>query len=90
MELIVLKPHGRGYRGCAIEAQGYLFFQYSRKRGLKILKRYARQEFTGAADFMAVMRKFITPPAFLQPPVPIKALTGEELDRTYGEIIRKQ
>ncbi len=83
MELLLLRAYGSGYRGCVIEENQYLFFQCSRKRGLKHLKSYPKQEFADIAQFMAMMQKFVSPPAFLKPPVPIAALTMEELDRVH-------
>lgn len=90
MEILILKAYGSGYRGCVIEAHHYRYFQFSRKKGLKTLKRYARLEFTGVAQFMAMMQKFASPPSFLQPPIPIQALTMEELDRVWAEIQKRE
>ncbi len=83
MQLIYLKAYGSGYRGCAIAPDRYLFFQFSRKTGLRVLKSYPQEEFADADHFMAMMRKFISPPSFLIPPIPVTALTVEELDRVY-------
>lgn len=85
MELLLLKAYGSGYRGCLIEQDSYLFFQYSRKRGLKRLKSYPRKDFKDTTQFMAMMQKFITPPSFFNPPIPINALVKEELDRVHRE-----
>lgn len=86
MELIYLKAYGSGYRGCAITRDRYLFFQCSRKRDLKILKSYSRDEFFDLDHFMAMMQKFISPPSFLRPPVEISGLSIETLDQVYAGI----
>lgn len=83
MELLLLTAYGEGYRGCVVEEHRYLFFQYSRKRGLKHLKSYPKEDFNDISHFIAMMQKFVSPPSFLQPPVPIKALTVEELNRVH-------
>jgi hypothetical protein len=89
MELIYLRAYGSGYRGCAIAPDHYLFFQCSRKRGLKILKTYPIEEFADPDHFMAMMRKFISPPSFLRPPIAIAALTLEELDKVHRVLSQK-
>ena len=86
MALLYLKAYGSGYRGCVIEAQGYLFFQCSARRGFKPLKWYPKAAFDDLAHFMAMMQKFISPPAFLSPPVALPALTMDALDRAYAQI----
>ncbi len=86
MELLYLRAYGSGYRGCAITQDRYLFFQCSRKKSLKILKAYSREEFADLAHFMAMMQKFISPPSFLRPPITIAGLTMEELDRVHREL----
>jgi len=74
MQLLYLRFYGSGYRGCAITPDCYLFFQCSRKRGLKILKTYPQEEFADLGHFMAMMQKFISPPAFLRPPITIAGM----------------
>jgi hypothetical protein len=86
MEIFALRSYAAGYRGCSIDEGGYLFFQYTRKGGLKRLKCYDRGDFDGNDHFAAMMMKFMTPSAFLRPPVPIDALTLEELDRVHALI----
>ena len=88
MELLLLKAYAAGYRGCAIEEGGYLFFQCSRKGRVKRLKNYSKTEFADVNQFKAMMQKFVSPPSFLEPPVPIQALTIEELDRVHAELQR--
>jgi hypothetical protein len=90
MDLIYLKAYGSGYRGCAIALDRYLFFQCSRKKGPKILKSYPKDEFVDREHFMAMMRKFISPPSFLHPPITIAELTLEELDRVQRELSEKE
>jgi len=89
MDLIYLRAYGGGYRGCAVSRDRYLFFQCSRKRGLKILKSYPKEEFIDLDHFMAMMQKFISPPSFLRPPVAISELTMPELDRVHGILSAK-
>jgi hypothetical protein len=89
MELIYLRAYGSGYRGCAITRDRYLFFQCSRKKGLKILKTYSHEEFADLDHFMAMMQKFISPPSFLRPPITIAGLTMQELDRVHRELSEK-
>ena len=86
MELLLLRAYAAGYRGCVIEESGYLFFQCSRKGRVKRLKHYPKSEFADLSQFMAMMQKFVSPPSFLQPPLPIQALTIEELDRVHGQL----
>ena len=86
MALLYLKAYGSGYRGCAIEAQGYLFFQCSAKRGLEPLKWYPKEAFDDVSHFMAMMQKFISPPTFLSPPVAVESLTMDALDRADAQI----
>jgi hypothetical protein len=86
MELIYLRAYGSGYRGCAITRDRYLFFQCSRKKGLKILKTYSHEEFADLDHFMAMMQKFISPPSFLRPPIAITDLTMQELDRVHRDL----
>jgi len=38
------------------------------------------------AQFIAMMQKFVTPPSFLQPPIPIEELTLEHLDRIHCDL----
>lgn len=87
MELLLLKAYGSGYRGCVIEDSRYLYFQFSRKKGLKHLKSYAKHDFRDTSHFMAMMQKFVSPPSFLRPPIPIRELTLEELDRVHAEVL---
>jgi hypothetical protein len=86
MELLYLRAYGSGYRGCVIQSDGYLFFQCSRKSGLKKLKGYPKTDFDDLDHFKAMMQKFITPPSFLKPPIAITALSMEELDRAHAQI----
>jgi hypothetical protein len=85
VELLLLRAYAAGYRGCVIEEGGYCFFQCSRRRGkVKRLKSYAASEFADLDHFKAMMQKFVSPPSFLQPPVPIADLTIGELDRVHA------
>jgi hypothetical protein len=85
MELLLLRAYAAGYRGCVIEERGYCFFQCNRRRGqVKRLKSYSTSEFADLDQFKAMMQKFVSPPSFLQPPIPITALTIEELDRVHA------
>ena len=86
MELLLLRAYGSGYRGCIIDDTRFRFFQVSRRRGIKYLKDYQRDAFDDTAQFIAMMQKFVTPPSFLQPSVPIEELTMESLDRIYPSI----
>ena len=86
MEPLFLRAYGGGYRGCIIDDTRFRFFQVSRRRGLKFLKDYRRDAFEDTAQFIAMMQKFVTPPSFLQPPVPIEELTLENLERVHSEI----
>lgn len=83
MEIIALKAYARGYRGCLIDDDRYVFFQYTRKGRLRRLKAYPKSAFEDNDHFAAMMMKFMTVSAFLRPPVPIDALTLAELDRVY-------
>jgi len=89
MEIIALKYHTRGYHGCLIDENGYVFFQLSRKGRLRRLKTYARADFSDHEHFQHMMMKYMTPSAFLNPPEPIAALTLAELDRVY-DIVRER
>jgi hypothetical protein len=86
MELLFLRAHASGYRGCAIDEQSYFFFQCNRKNRLKRLFCYPKEDFADQDHFIAMMQKFISPPAFLRPSVTVSALTIEELDRVYQKI----
>ncbi len=37
--------HARGYRGCLLDEEGYLFFQLTRNGRLRRLKRYPQSDF---------------------------------------------
>lgn len=86
MEIFALRSYAAGYRGCLIDDDGYLFFQFTRKSGLKRLKDYPKQDFIDNDHFAAMMMKFMSPSAFLRPPVPIAELTLAELDRVHAFI----
>ncbi len=86
MELLLLRAYAAGYRGCVIEADSYSFFQCSRNGRVKRLKKYSKTEFSDLNQFKAMMQKFVSPPSFLQPPIPIDALTLEELDRVHATL----
>ena len=86
MELLQLKAYAAGYRGCVLDEDGYCFFQCSRNGRVKRLKSYPKDEFADLSHFMAMMHKFIAPPSFLKPPVPIDALTIETLDRVFAAL----
>jgi hypothetical protein len=89
LEIIALKAHTRGYHGCVVEADEYVFFQLTRKGNLRRLKAYPRGEFSDHEQFQFMMMKYMTPSAFMTPPEPIEAITLEELDRVY-RIVRKR
>jgi hypothetical protein len=86
MEILALRFYAAGYRGCLIDDDGYTFFQLTRKGRYKRLKAYPKSDFTDNDHFIAMMMKFMTPSAFFRPPVPIAALTLEELDRVHALI----
>ena len=48
------------------------------------MKSYSASEFADLGHFKAMMQKFVSPPSFLQPPVPIADLTIGELDRVHA------
>lgn len=87
MEILALRAHGAGFRGCLIAEDNYQIFQYSPRRGFKILKAYPKKDFQDAFHFIAVMQKFMSPSAFIIPPISIQSLTVEELRR--AEAARK-
>ena len=89
MEIIALKAHTRGYHGCVVEADEYVFFQLSRKGALRRLKAYPRTDFSDHEQFQFMMMKYMTPSAFINPPEPIEAITLDELDRVR-QIIRQR
>lgn len=84
MEILALKNYSAGYRGCLVDADGYHFFQLARKGRLRWLKSYPASAFSDHYHFIAMMQKFMTPSAFLVPPVPIKELSIEELERVQA------
>ena len=90
LKLLFLRAYGSGYRGCVIDGTRFRFFQVGRRKGLKYLKEYSREAFEDTAQFIAMMQKFVTPPAFLQPPIPIDDLTLETLDRIYPKLKNKK
>jgi hypothetical protein len=81
MEILALKGYARGYRGCLVDDREYTFFQYTRNGRVRRLKSYPRGEFASHEHFAALMMKFMSPGAFMRPPVPIDDLTLAELDR---------
>lgn len=83
MEIVALRAYAGGYRGCLVDDGAYLFFQFSHKGRLKRLKSYARDEFSDHDHFSTMMMKFMMPSDFLQPPVAVKALTLDELERVH-------
>ncbi len=86
MELLLLRAYASGYRGCAIDEESYFFFQSRRNGKIKRLMGYSKADFEDLQHFTAMMQKFVSPPAFLQPPIPISSLTLAELDRVHAEI----
>jgi hypothetical protein len=86
VEILALKAYASGYRGCVVDGQRYLFFQHSREGRLKELKSYPVGDFSDTEHFIAMMHKFMSPGAFLRPPITIRSLTLEELDRVIGLI----
>ena len=89
MEIIALKAHTRGYHGCIVEDDAYVFFQLSRKGAFRRLKGYPRKDFSDHEQFQFMMMKYMTPSAFINPPEPIQEISMDELDRVH-QIIRKR
>ncbi|RJQ80084.1 MAG: hypothetical protein C4519_10050 [Desulfobacteraceae bacterium] len=89
MEIFALRAYAAGYRGCLIDNEAYVFFQYTRKGKCKRLKDYPRTDFEDNDHFAAMMMKFMGPSAFLRPPIPIDGLTLAELDRVHA-LVRKR
>ena len=85
MQLLALRPYASGFRGCLIDSREYSFFQYGRKGRLKILKSYPKSDFSDFYHFIAMMQKFMTSSSMIIPPVPIKELTLDELQRVADE-----
>jgi len=83
MKIIALKAHARGYHGCLLDDEGYMFFQYSRNGRLRKLKRYPAGDFEDENHFRAMMAKYMHLSAFLDPPATIDALSLAELDRVF-------
>jgi hypothetical protein len=81
MEILALRGYARGYRGCIVDEREYVFFQYTRNGRVRQLKTYPRSDFSDHDHFAALMMKFMSPGAFMRPPVPIADLTLAELDR---------
>jgi hypothetical protein len=91
MEILALQSYASGYRGCLVDEHTYALFQITRKTGrIRKLKRYPRGDFTDHDHFKAMMLKFMAPTVFLQPPVPIRELTIQELDRVREVIDRRR
>jgi predicted glycosyltransferase len=91
MKVLALRSYASGYRGCLIDEEFYSFFQITRKTGRsRRLKQYPLTDFIDPDHFMAMMLKFMTPTVFLRPPVPISALTIEELDRISAVIHKRR
>ena len=86
IQILALRRYASGYRGCLVDQQRYVFFQYSRNGRLKELKSYPRSEFDDLLHFVSVMQKFMSASAFLIPPIPIEALTINELDRLDAQL----
>lgn len=85
MKLLALKAYGTGYRGCLIAEGEYRFFQYTPRRGFRLLKTYPQDTFEDDLHFIAMMQKFMSPSAFIVPPVPIARLDADELRRVDQE-----
>lgn len=83
MEIIALKAHNRGYHGCLVDENGYMFFQYSLNGRFRPLKRYPESDFQDLDQFVAIMSKYMSLTAFLNPPVPIAEMSLPELDRVW-------
>ncbi len=89
MEILALKGYARGFRGCLVDEKEYLFFQYTRNGRLRHLKAYPRGEFESHEHFAAQMMKFMSPGAFLRPPIPVTELSLAELDRVSAMLRKK-
>lgn len=83
MKIIALKAHTRGYHGCLVDGEGYMFFQLTRNGRLRKLKRYPLDEFEDDDHFIAMMAKYMHLSAFIRPPAAVDALTLAEMDRVY-------
>jgi hypothetical protein len=86
MQLLALRPYASGFRGCLIDSHFYSFFQFSRKKPLKILKRYPKGDFSDLYHFVGMMQKFMTSSSMIIPPVSIQELTLSELERVAAEM----
>lgn len=89
-QIVALSAYASGYRGCLMDAEHYLFFQCSRKGSVKRLKIYPKSDFIDLDHFKAMMLKFMIPTTFLRPPVPIDALTLDELDRVHAHMKKRR
>lgn len=89
MELLLLRAYAGGYRGCVIDEHDYCFFQCRRKGSISRLKSYPKKDFSDLNHFILMMQKFVSPPAFIQPPIPIAALTIKELDRVNDQMAQR-
>lgn len=60
-----------------------MFFQYSRNGRFRPLKRYLKTDFQDMDQFVAIMTKYMSLTAFLNPPVPITEMNLAELNRVW-------
>jgi len=84
MHIMALRAYTGGYRGCTVDEDEYLFFQFTRNGRFRRLKAYSKNDFEDELHFIALMLKFMSPGSFLRPAVAIDALTLAELDRVQA------
>ncbi len=68
------------------EGDKYVYFRYSKKRGLKRLVEYDRKDFHSYQGFIEVMARFVPVKMFFKKPIKI---TGMDFDSLYCQLNRK-
>jgi hypothetical protein len=87
MKIIGIMQNPRGYWGFLEENDKYVYFRFSKKRGLKRLVEYAREDFSSYKQFVEVMTRFVPVKMFLKKPI---HMTKMDFDSLYCKLNGKR
>jgi len=83
-KIISLRSYSQGYTGILEEDDKYVFFILSKKRKIKRLLNYYKEDYPTYEHFVGVISKFAPASFFLKEPLYVQSMTISEIDKMYA------